>query len=323
MVKNVFSPGTVAKSSEVNENFEYVEALAAKGMAQVPYTTLKATGDWENEGSLAADRFTTSDGVKNTVNTADTTSYFDTNKYVLNFGSMDGTLHNPSSFTNPNNTFDADDVTFAEVTNNASNPAILGKFFSSRLVKDVLVKGVSRWTTNDSLRLTVKVDIYDGTTWNNIIDQNVVNETVSASALTYTRSHDNVFDINQTCEGIRVQVKARQMLSYDLTYHRLNVISIDRNGESILVCEGNTLTLDGTESSIGVYNDSVIPADTSLHATISDGTLETDEFELQSNKSTIIPLLDNMQGDMKIKFILRTTDPIKSPEFYGYGVYKN
>lgn len=60
---------------------------------------------------------------------------------------------------------------------------------------------------------------------------------------------------------------------------------------------------------------------TSINAKISDGILETNEFKLNQGKSTIIPLLDNMSGDLKVTFVLRTTDMDVTPELYGYGVY--
>ena len=96
---------------------------------------------------------------------------------------------------------------------------------------------------------------------------------------------------------------------------------VEYNDVGSMQIKDNLLKLDDN-SITALYNDSLLSqTDTSIHATISDGTLETDEFELQPQKSTLIPLLANMSGDMIIKFKLQTADPTKSPELYGYGVY--
>lgn len=75
--------GNVLTAEDLVDTIDANTKTAMSGMAQVPYTTLKSTGTWENEGNLAADRFTVVAGVNGTVNTGDNTAIFNNNKYII------------------------------------------------------------------------------------------------------------------------------------------------------------------------------------------------------------------------------------------------
>ena len=459
MVKNVFSPGTVAKSSEVNENFEYVEALAAKGMAQVPYTTLKATAEWENEGYLGADRFTTASGVNGTI-IENSTNRFLNNSFQIYFTNVnqDGTIVNENNdWYDVENAFDSDENTSAKWDRGGGSniqTKEIGKTFSERFIKDIRIKATLR-ATNTSTVSGVRLTLYtfDGSSWS--LEQVLLD---IESGGNRNEHYDDLYRLNRSVQGIKLQFYSRntgttaqgstqelflldygpleeselisQPLKIDsddkiislysdffkfpsgLDDEKSEMLTVNENSSAnrrssgikciankdIIIIEakktpntqgdlfirdvnGNILSgvpfikkdeiffvTVNSEFSITKFRDTTtsIPfntdnfnvigsgestardlydftgtdflraiesittqevdlnsSDTNVKASISDGTLETDEFELQANKSTIIPLLDNMQGDMKIKFILSTTDPTKSPELYGYGVYKN
>ena len=119
-----------------------------------------------------------------------------------------------------------------------------------------------------------------------------------------------------------VSLEESESPHYTIKLYRLEKSSTQYSSEGTLIVGQNTLSLDNNNTA-SIYNNSKIPESTTIHATVSDGTLETDEFELKENKSTVIPLLNDMKGEMQIKFILRTTDDMdnKTPELKGYGVY--
>ena len=318
MVKNVFIPGNVAKSSEVNENFEYVEGLAAKGIAQVPYTTLKSTAEWENEGYLGADRFITASGVNGTVNLTETDSLFLNGSYICPTPSYElssDTTQNVNNVSNPENFFDDDNSTEATKTLTSSSSCSLGKTFNEKFIANIRFSLQASSTNTNNSGSYYDIETFDGTDWNQelriFIGYSNINQ----------RTFDETIYINKYCEGVRVVYYFNRQFSgtSGTSGFRILQYGFYTNGK----IEVETLKIDSEDSSVSIYSDHQNSFDTSIKATISDGTLETDEFELHPNKSTIIPLLSNMQGDMKIKFKLQTTDPTKSPELYGYGVYKN
>lgn len=130
---------------DLNQTINAIIEFAAKGQSQIPFTTLKATGNWVNEGNLAADRTTDSNGINNTINTGSTTAEFETNKYILGntLSALTGTTYDPNSFSNPSNAFDGDDATYAEYYDFTGDSATvyLGKTFTSQQVDIVRIIG--------------------------------------------------------------------------------------------------------------------------------------------------------------------------------------
>ena len=283
-------------------------------LAQVPYTTLKSTGEWTNEGGLLADRFTTAIGVNSTVQVDESDSAFLDNKYSIGFDVdiNSDTNSTVGSWSNISNAFDGDSSTFASASGTVSSGSrSLGKTFTERFVNKVsYVCAVSQGAFAGTISMIIET--YDGSVWTD-------RETIISTSNLSSGIVSGDFDLNLSVQGVRIKfVKSGSSTSFNNSLYYLNYGVFDT--ESELVCK--TSQLDGNENTVTLYNNSVIPVDTSLHATISDGTLETDEFELSGNKSTIIPLLDNMSGDMTIKFIFRTTDNEVTPELFGYGVSK-
>jgi len=109
---------------------------------------------------------------------------------------LDGTLSNPESFSDPDNAFDSDDVTYSEKTfsSTLTDTATLGKTFSSTNIEQIKVK--CEWTTNSATTKTVTLQGYDGSTWSDL-------ETIY-DGLT-DGSSDNTYNIDSSYEGIRVK----------------------------------------------------------------------------------------------------------------------
>ena len=299
---------------QINDTNNAIIGAALKGQAQVPFTTLKATGDWVNEGYLGADRFKTANGVNGTVQLADSDAVFLTNFFQNNYDrniSLD-TTHNPNSFSNPDNAFDNDLDTFAGKSGAiGSYNESFGKTFSPVYIHSVVYKSSTSQGASQGGH-SMNLQTFDGSSWTTI-------ETIYSGFDSGSFTRDGKIIINDTIQGIRINfTKGGATTASDRRVYYLNYGGHSPLSE--LVCK--TLELDN-ETVATLYTDAIIPVDTSLHATIGDGTSETDEFELQPNKTTLIPLLPNMSGDMQVKFIFRTTNTAVTPELYGYGVYLN
>ena len=321
MVKNVFSPGTVAKSSEVNENFEYVEGLAAKGMAQVPYTTLKAVGDWENEGYLAADRFTAADGVNNTRLSGNT--LFNTDRHTCKIGG-DVVIEN-------HDTSDAGSST-------ASNWSTTITYQGNRkgYINRIRLYGPDSGTFRQGTITISKngVQIASGSYLF------VTNSGDRSQAITfppptniedYFENGDTVL-ISVTSTGsllIRTASFSGDLFSFSSqTVSRMRIASQETNWLEFTEIDGHQdseiilQTLDITNrQNVSLYNKFNSPEGTSITTVLSDGTLETDEIEIENDTTTIITLPSGVEGQLQIKYLLKTTDVSITPELFGYGVY--
>jgi len=73
--------GQVYNAQDFIDSTNTLIAAAMKGTAQHAYQTLKHAGSFDNEDFLAADRFTDTNGVNNTVNTGSTTATYDGTGY--------------------------------------------------------------------------------------------------------------------------------------------------------------------------------------------------------------------------------------------------
>ena len=323
-----------AVSEDWNDTFDatidFAANFAVKGLAQVPYTTLKATGEWENEGHLAADRFTTESGVKDTVNNADRVSYVD-DSYISPYAFVAGEdiLYDPREFEDPENAFDFDESTYAERTSGSDIASVditkFGEEFESERFIHILFinayfeRVASRGGSGEHYH-SAKIEIKKNGEWEDA-QELFYEETTDVSEFTI----NDGFKINETIEGYRISSTSKVNRGGAVSPHqRIRIYQLENfpqySPEGTILIGQNTLSLDSNNVA-SIYTNSIIPESTTIHAIVSDGTLETDEFELKENASTVIPLLNDMEGEMQIKFILRTTDETKTPELYGYGIY--
>jgi hypothetical protein len=307
VVTNTFVSGNLIKSSEVNTNFDDVvfEPLQYLGSAQNYFELLKHAGDVDNEDYLIADIFTDSDGVKDTINTTDTSAEYDATNdcYNIELSGASGTLHDPNSFTNPSNGFDNDDATYAEYTGGIG---VLGKTFTSKYISSVKVKASSSLTGTTSTAVGFRLEQYNGSTWSTV-------KTWDSGVTVGILTADETVVINDTIQGLRINYFENQ--SGYPTSKKLYLLQYEYNSTDDV--ETNTLiTLDGTEIGLIIFDKSEKPTDTSINVDVSDGTTT---LSAQSVRS-YIDISSLSSGNLSLDFNLNTTDTTVTPSLYGYGL---
>ena len=260
------TPTTRIKPTDLNDTNNAIIRAGAKGVAQVPFTTLKATGDWVNEGYLGADRFTTAAGVNGTYGTG--TAFFKTDKYILNITDTAGadTTHNPDAMDDPENAFDNNNSTRAEKEIAGGSPTThLGKTFTSRTIN--VIKVIAQITTNTSANNSMRLQSFDGSVWSDIVEFYSKHTTNSGKVVYICTSPI-------TTQGIRVRLSSTgggtqfKHYVYTLEYG-------DYNTSDTVIADQNTLTLNGDETLISVY--SQLANSTEISATLNNNNVVQEE----------------------------------------------
>jgi hypothetical protein len=302
---------------DLNQTNNAIIETALKGQAQIPYSTLKSTGDWVNEGYLGADRFTTANGVNGTVNTGETTAFFDTNKYTLTSLYFTETYSQGSwSATSTNFTLQGNNIVgetgkeyfFSSITfNTQAGPGTVTvniKKGTTVIATKTFSAGAGGVTTNFTKEDYTELIENGNTNWNiNIVSQ--FNLQVISTAQNKTtgtiRFNSGVFQGGMT------------LTKFDPTF------------EKNVICDTNISTLKGDEKLISIYTDTLIPTGTNIKVQVSDETKVISENHiLEPNESVLIPLTvtPNVGEKLKLTFTLETEDTEVTPSISGYGVIK-
>ena len=313
---------------DLNDTNNAIIKASIVGQTQIPFSILKSAGAFTNEGNLCADRTTVAAGVKGTINTGSSTGVFSTNKYILNFGkdASGDTTFNPDTFTDPENAFDNNSGTYANITPPGTvGECSLGKTFSAKNLQYCKIN-CSALSQRDSAGVTRTVfaalEYYNGTDWVEI--QVLFN--VTASTTTVSGSYNDTLNISSysDIQGLRVRFTVDQG-NVD-RYARVNILEYGSyNLSDTVISDTGTLTLVGDEKMIAVYNSATIPTGTSMKCQLSDETKTISaEHTLTANGTTIIPITTTPTATdvLKLTFTLETTDNEITPEWYGFGCYR-
>ena len=315
MVTNIFSSGTLIKSSEVNENFAEVEADIATNTtnittstgstaalsAQNYFETLKHSGDVDNEDYLIADIFTNTNGVKDTINTGVSSAYYNTSNdlYSLtpsNVPFSGTTLYSGAGWSNIDNLFDGNDNTSAS-TSTLNN--YVGKTFSSQYVSTVrlLVSG-STYGSN------CKIEYYNGSSW--------IDFTGTISYDAGPTKTEFLYFLGFNIQGIRVthgpggNGNVSNFWSLDYVTYNTSPQDVETN---------NLIALNGTEKGIVVYDKSSKPTGTNIKVdVVGTSTLSN------QNCREYIDISSFGVGNLSLDFNLSTTNTSETPLLYGYGI---
>lgn len=297
------------KPSDINGTFDATLNYTGKGIAQNAFSTIKAAGAFTNEDSLAADRFTDADGVNNTVNTGSSTAVFDTDNYSLDLN--EGTPE--SSTTVINNDGQADFTTTIVVS---------GKGYFNNIAAEAASGGSRTITIKDSGSNILATKTFSA------VDVDLVPSD-------YTRFIDNeTITVEFTMTGNFIYFKNSQSYSgtdFSFTSQTINGESggqpitpftftpATKDLSNVVICDSNTLTLDGTENNCCVYANKTLPTNTSVTVDISDGTTTISA----QNLNEVIDISSLSSGTLEIIFKLGATDDSTptTPELFGYGVY--
>jgi len=327
-IRNTRLGGTDINFDETNfESEDYNDtnnALAdlSVGIAQGAYQTLQANNVFENKDFLAVDEFTDVNGVKNTVNTTNSSGSYNTSQFytISNTQDVDSdTTTSSNTFTNESNAFDGDKTTSASyiwtATSNGEDTTIyLGKTFTSKYIKICHVEcGVSFEDRENGHESSLTLQKYDGVSWSNVY-QFFYDTGSGASSV----SVSTVVDIDDTIEGLRLICEGSGDDTGDTITMTTKVLAYGNYDSSgTVVCGSGIKTLDGTEKTICVYADKTVPTNTTLTVDISDGTTTLSSQPV--NESIGISSLSS--GTLELTFNLSTTDTLVTPELKGYGVF--
>lgn len=279
--------------------------LSALGVAQMAYQMLRNSGSIQNEDFLFADRFTTSVGVKSTVDESNTTAKYRsaTDLYEC--------VEDLSAYTYDSNfgVTDFSNISDRDTTTNISHTANEGTFridilFSSRLIGDIYVNASSGGSNNWIISRGATVQTYDGSTWTTVH--------------TGTSSIDQTISINDTIQGIRVNlsINASDDGTVMRSYAFRSIDFLENYTDSVVKCD-DVISMSGDEKGLLIYALKDTPANTSITYDVTDGTTTLTDLEL----NTVNPIGSLSSGNLDITFNLNTTDSTVTPKIYGYGGY--
>ena len=171
MVIKQFTDNDVLSAAKLNENFELSinNELLTKIDQLIDRNVIRSN----DKISPFVEAYTSAGGRKGSVNAGDTTAFFDSNKYIptSDFELIDGTNHNPDSFSDPDNGFDGDDETESVKTQSNSNHFTwsLGRTFSAQSIVSCKINCSLNWgfTTNVG-GCSLSLQKFDGSTWETI-----------------------------------------------------------------------------------------------------------------------------------------------------------
>ena len=241
-----FTPGSLIKSSEANgHNNLFLNNIAQTQMEQLIDRNVIRSND---KVSPFVESYTSASGRKGSVDTAETTAIFSTNKYspsFLNEASED-TTHDPNSFNNPESAFDEDESTFASKNSGTSSMTThLGKTFSNKNVQFVKIvydmTGQNLGSTTSPH--TIHLQTFDGSDWSNftLLAQ-------SDNGNTFISKRTSVVMLDSSVQGVRVRYQ----------YNRIDAFGNQATARLYYLGYGNTHTGEITHTiPSGTFNDTV------------------------------------------------------------------
>lgn len=265
--------GNVLTAADLVDTIDANTKAAMTGMAQVPYTTLKSTGTWENEGHLAADRTTVAAGINGTINTGSTTSIFDTDKY-----------NNIVNNTETQNAVSYSGGSSSSLTISGSITAVSGFFSQISWQRDRSGFAVTISATVTKNGTTIASKSFTSNS-NAIVGVSFVKEDYSElleNGDSYTITITDSRDILKDLTG-----QTGDLFSTDDVVNTITFIEDYTLTESTLICDTNTLTLDGTENALMVYGDTTLPAGTSINVEISTPTNTPTGIDIENTGTTV------------------------------------
>lgn len=286
--------GDVLTADDLNDSFGGV----SKGYAEQANKILKAAGAYENGDTTASENYTTSAGVNGTVNTGSTTSLFDTDSYVLPDFLQDEGDATEFSLTGTTTTTTAYDITFA----------------TESLLEEVIIEIKNTFNYSDT---THYIDFY----YNDATSQTVTYTTGGGNGTYVERTTANP-QLAKVVTRVRYRVKLAYSSNRDIYLQNLSFFAGVYLSTSDIVCDTNTITLDGTEKAIQIYSDHETPTNTSVTVDVSDGTSTLVSGATFTGKFTdVLALTGVTSGTLELTFNLITTDASATPTQSGWGVY--
>lgn len=317
-VRDTFVP--VANGDQLDDGyFNGIMTGFGRPIAKLAYNAVVADADWVNSGDVGADVFTDSNGQENTVDTVNSTGYYNTSgAYQLVIDAGDGGNHTEnaqSTMTNSNGSetdsrgyriYASDDCVLVSVTKHASsNPTRL------RLFTDAGVLIATATFSGDTATFATPQKLYEGMYYRIEADN-------SGAGYTSKYSASASFPWNGT--NINFVTGSQGGVDDNNEYNIVSAVTQDVAYTSGGTVETNEiLSLGSAPKSILVYGQITLPANTSATVDVSDDGGTTFGITGQTLNSYIDTT--SLSGtSLALKFTLATTDTSVTPLIYGYSV---
>jgi hypothetical protein len=249
--------------------------------------------------NLFADKFTDSNGVKNTLNTGSSTAVFTSNNYH--------NLQNATESGGSTNTSGGDSGT----------QVITGTATARGYFKQIGWL-IAYSNTTRAISLSVKKNGVEVLNYSNA-SYNGEPTNLNFTADDYSELFESGDTISITMTDARNVEKANtgfsgSMFSIDKSVRYLVFQQEDYLSSSVVIADSNTITFNNTENTLCLYGDCEIPVGTSITYDISDGTttLSNNSFGDDVDISSL------STGSAKVTFNLNS-DGTDTPIFYGYS----
>lgn len=314
------------KNGELIDATELVEMSGRLSSQNINRILKSNTSLFINEQYSGADDFTDSNGIMDTVDTANSTAIYESDLDFYSIGGdtfiSTGTTDRDAAWTDEANAFDLDDGTYAQRTQSGSGTltTYLGKTFSSTFVGMVRAKSYGNVASPDSdhvLSVTIYVEKYNGATWDIV---KTFSES-DGSGRNLTLNVDEDVYLNDTVEGVRIRTVTVIGSGTGSETHTQRIFNISYAEEynSSDTVETDLIISDIIPNSIVVYGENEIPANTDITIDVSDDGGSTFSITGQSFDS-YIDTSSFSGSDLALKFNLNTSDVNATPKLYGYGV---
>jgi len=292
--------------------------LGMSGIVVNAYRTLQANNVFVNGVNLVTDEFLTTSGTSGTVNTTTSTARYNTSSlgYESSYGNVAvaDTLHDPDLFTNPTNAFDNNIATSAIYTGGAGVPisVALGQIFTSQFIAGIRIYALQSTPSNIAW-VTIVLESYDGATW--------TPEATLASGINAI-SYNDAYTLKKTVSGLRLKLSGQPISGLVPVSFGVYLFQYSNFSNGTLICDTNTLTLDGTEITNDTFIDATIPANTSITVDISDGatTIARQTFN-SKNLTNPLDVSSLGAGAYTLTFNINTTDNVSTALLKGFSSY--
>ena len=268
------------------------------------------------DGGEWAEAYTDSNGRLNSV--ASATAFYNSLEEKVVAGVDDeasgDTTSDPNSFTNPSYAFDGDRTTYARKTiDGGSRSWSLGKTFTAKNVNLVQYR-VAGKVGGGSFH-TIKMQTYDGATWND-------ETTVGYGAETSLQYYEDSYELNSSVEGVRFLFTGDGHASGTLDFRVLNITYGDMADNTVVT---HDLPSGSFSSTISSCFGSALVADWETGANIQYKLTNatSDTGWLTYNEVSSFTAFASEPTTCIVKLIPKTTSPTTGyPSIKGFAVYE-
>jgi hypothetical protein len=290
--------------------------VALKNSSQIGKNAVQIlvqAGDYENIDGVGVDNFAVIAGDKATINAGLTAnSSFKDDHYEVGFSEVATAVQNIGS------SYDDDYIT-RSITFTPKQSGIISRVFGQ------INNSNGRWdfkiVKNSDSTVILQTGIFGYLSWNDLVvgEYTEIMEVGEVYTFTWTSNNGSyeIYSDNSTrSDDVALyswtgNIPNRSNVITDIfTFKQLTSLTV-----SEVVADSGVLTLDGQETSLNIYSKVLLPSDSNIKVSISDGVTTIINKELGSD----IDISSLTSGNLKLTFTLTKSTGLVSPKIYNYG----